>query len=117
MPGGNKTGPMGEGPMTGRGAGYCSGINFSGFSNAGPRRGVGMGAGRGGWSRRAAGGCGWRNRYFATGVAGRLRLGPNGVLASRVDLPNERETLEFKSKALQSELDAIKKRLEDLEEN
>ena len=26
MPGGDRTGPLGQGPMTGRGAGYCGGF-------------------------------------------------------------------------------------------
>ncbi len=33
MPFGNGTGPQGMGPMTGRGAGYCSGFNQPGFAN------------------------------------------------------------------------------------
>jgi|GEM_PF-6154040 len=34
MPGGNGTGPAGQGPMTGRGAGFCSGADIPGY--AGP---------------------------------------------------------------------------------
>ncbi len=30
MPGGDQTGPMGMGPMTGRGAGYCNGFAVPG---------------------------------------------------------------------------------------
>ncbi|MFW5971797.1 MAG: DUF5320 domain-containing protein, partial [Desulfovermiculus sp.] len=30
MPGGDRTGPMGMGPMTGRGAGFCAGMNQPG---------------------------------------------------------------------------------------
>lgn len=33
MPAGNGTGPLGMGPMTGRGAGYCSGYQVPGFMN------------------------------------------------------------------------------------
>jgi hypothetical protein len=33
MPRGNRTGPMGMGPMTGRGAGYCAGFSVPGFMN------------------------------------------------------------------------------------
>ncbi len=46
MPRGDRTGPMGMGPMTGRGAGFCSGVGVPGFMNAMPARG-GMGMGRG----------------------------------------------------------------------
>jgi len=54
MPGGDRTGPWGAGPMTGRGAGYCAGYSVPGYSNTGygygRRRGRGFGRGRGrGW--------------------------------------------------------------------
>jgi hypothetical protein len=47
MPGGDGTGPMGEGPMTGRAAGYCAGNSQAGFANSMPRMGLGLGRGRG----------------------------------------------------------------------
>lgn len=52
MPAGDKTGPMGMGPMTGRGAGACAGaaVPSSGFWGFGRRRG---GRGRGGFGYRA----------------------------------------------------------------
>jgi len=40
MPGGDGTGPMGRGPMSGRGLGYCAG-----FRMPGSRRGPGRAAG------------------------------------------------------------------------
>jgi hypothetical protein len=52
---------MGMGPMTGRGAGFCSGFGVPGFMNAVPGRG-GMGFGR----RRGMGfgiGMGWRHGW------------------------------------------------------
>ena len=48
MPGGNGTGPMGMGPMTGRGAGYCAGYGMPGFANAPRGWGYGMDYG---WGR------------------------------------------------------------------
>ena len=48
MPRGDRTGPEGKGPMTGRGEGYCSGNEDPGFANEGPRRGGGFGFGLGG---------------------------------------------------------------------
>lgn len=46
MPGGDRTGPLGAGPMTGRVAGFCAGYNTAGYvNNLG--RGGGLGRGRG----------------------------------------------------------------------
>ena len=50
MPRGDRTGPNNEGPMSGRGMGYCTGSNSTGFENNqgfGCRRGFGGGQGRG----------------------------------------------------------------------
>jgi hypothetical protein len=49
MPGGDRTGPAGQGPMTGRGLGFCGGA----------AEGGGAWGGRG---RRMRAGRGWRNR-------------------------------------------------------
>lgn len=69
MPGRNRTGPTGQGPATGRGAGNCSGNAVPVSAMAG-RRGLGGHArGRGG-SGRGQGGRGWRNRFHATGLTG-----------------------------------------------
>ena len=62
MPGGDRTGPLGMGPMTGRAAGYCAGFAVPGFMNAPGGRGFG---GRGGGRGR-----GWRNWFYATGLTG-----------------------------------------------
>ena len=42
MPGGDRTGPLGEGPMTGRQLGYGAGFNSPGYT-----KGAGGGLGRG----------------------------------------------------------------------
>ena len=47
MPGGDRTGPMGFGSMTGRGFGRCAGYPAPGFTRGSGR---GMGGGRG-WGR------------------------------------------------------------------
>ena len=47
MPQGDGTGPAGQGPMTGRGMGFCTGFNVPGFMNPGFGRGFGRGRGRG----------------------------------------------------------------------
>ena len=43
MPGGNKTGPHGEGPMTGRRLGFCAGNDLPGFDNIPGNFGYGHG--------------------------------------------------------------------------
>jgi hypothetical protein len=76
MPGGDRTGPWGAGPITGRGAGFCSGYDVAGYMN--PVYGRGFGWGRG-WERGLARGHGmgfgrgWRHGYFATGLPGWAR--------------------------------------------
>jgi hypothetical protein len=56
VPRGDRTGPWGAGPMTGRAAGYCAGYPAPGYMNTvgGYGRGWGRGRGRGfgrGWRR------------------------------------------------------------------
>ncbi|MEA3431353.1 MAG: DUF5320 domain-containing protein [candidate division WOR-3 bacterium] len=48
MPRGDRTGPAGLGPMTGRAAGYCAGYSVPGFMNPIPGGGYWRGVGRGG---------------------------------------------------------------------
>ena len=65
MPRGDMTGPTGQGPMTGRGAGYCAGFPYPGYMDPYGGRGY-FGGGRG---------RGWRNWYQATGLPGWQRAG------------------------------------------
>ena len=46
MPLGDRTGPMGQGPMTGRRMGFCAKYNGPGYANYGFGRGFGRGMGR-----------------------------------------------------------------------
>jgi hypothetical protein len=98
MPRGDRTGPMGAGPRTGRGMGDCNGSERAGFI-------LPAQVGRG-WLgfRRGGGGRGWRNRFFATGIPGRAAITP------------EQETADLNAQAnwLKSQLDAIQKRIEEL---
>jgi len=60
MPRGDRTGPWGLGPRTGRAAGYCAGYPVPGFMNPTPGFGRGYGRGYGrefgrGWGRRWGG--------------------------------------------------------------
>ena len=50
MPGGDGTGPMGMGPMTGRAAGFCAGYNRAGVRGRG-RRNCLNANGLAGWQR------------------------------------------------------------------
>lgn len=68
MPGGDRTGPLGMGPRTGRGAGFCRGYGMPGFANSMFSGGRGFGRGFG-----SGGGHGRRNRYYATGLPGWAR--------------------------------------------
>ena len=62
MPFGDRTGPAGAGPMTGRGMGFCSGTNVPGAFRGGRMRGgFQPGYGRGMAMGRGAG---WRNRFW-----------------------------------------------------
>lgn len=63
MPGGDRTGPVGGGPMTGRAGGYCAGYTAPGFAS-----GL-YGRGYRGWGNRG-GGRGHRNWFYATGLTG-----------------------------------------------
>ena len=112
MPADNGMGPMGWGPMTGRGAGFCAGYGVPGYMNPMPGRGFGMGFGRG----RGFGmgfGRGWRNWRWAAGPAG-----VGGFPAPYVGDPDpemEKLALKRQADALQSELEMIKKRLSEVE--
>lgn len=119
MPRGNRTGPMGMGSMTGRGAGYCGGFGMPGYTNPAPGRGPGIGFG---WGRGfAGGGRGWRNMFYATGRPGWMRFGgygaPYGYPApyQKPDPEFEKQTLKDQAEFLQAELEIIKKRLAEVE--
>ena len=103
MPGGNGTGPMGAGPMTGRGAGCCAGFDKPGFANFGGR-GMGMGRGmrmgRGGGFGR--GGFGFGNRFYGA------------QQAPAMSAEQEKEYVRNDIKALEEELEAAKKRIKEL---
>ncbi|MCK4450947.1 MAG: DUF5320 domain-containing protein, partial [Anaerolineae bacterium] len=68
MPAGDRTGPMGMGPMTGRAAGFCAGYDAPGYVNAIPGRGFWGRGWRGGGRGWGGGGRGWRHMYYATGL-------------------------------------------------
>jgi len=116
MPAGDRTGPVGQGPGTGRGLGYCNGFNRPGFMQPGPGMGRnrnwgrGRGRGRGYWSaphygRRFAG---YYSPVPAEGQAANYSAEANANPVS------EEEALEERYDYLKEEMEAIKKRLDEL---
>jgi hypothetical protein len=128
MPAGDRTGPRGMGPRTGRAAGYCGGYDTPGWANPVPGRGFGLGRGWGGAGGGRGGGVsGWRHRhwYHATGVPGRARFGYGpireaapvwgyGPYAAAPSREEEAESLRQQAEWLKRELDAIGTRIEEL---
>lgn len=108
MPRGNRTGPAGMGPLTGRRAGFCAGHAAPGCANPGPGMGAGMGAGWGGRGRR--------NRYYATGLPGWMRgPGPGWGAAPAAPTPDQEvEGLRAQEQYLTGMLDDIRARLQRL---
>jgi hypothetical protein len=117
MPRGDRTGPLGGGTMTGRAAGYCAGFGAPGYTHPGPGRSFGTGSGRirGAWSQGFGGGRGWRNRCYAV-FSGRQRFAyAYPTPYAQPDPAMEKQSLKSHAEALQSELDAVKKRLTEIE--
>lgn len=105
MPYGDRTGPYGFGPMSGRGFGFCGGSGGPGYMN----RPGGFGfAGRG---------RGWRNWFRATGLTGWQRAGwwpwawGPGAEAREEEIAALKKQAEFFETALGN----IRKRIEELE--
>jgi len=121
MPGGDRTGPAGMGPMTGRAAGYCTGRAVPGYAGGPGGRGFG-GGGRGGGGR---GRRGHRNWFYATGVPGWQRASwgeaafgaPPPVVPPGPAADPEQECDELKRQAsdLTATLESIKQRIAELE--
>ena len=108
MPRGDRTGPMGMGPMTGRGAGYCNGFAEPGYTNpVGFARGFGCGFGRG---------RGHRNMFRATGMPSWARYG-YPVSAGPIEASfDEKTLLTNQAEFLENQLQQVKKRLSSLDE-
>ncbi|MBD3423181.1 MAG: hypothetical protein GF417_01900 [Candidatus Latescibacteria bacterium] len=108
MPGGDRSGPRGMGPMTGRGAGYCTGNNVPGYMN--PYPGGGFGRGRG-WGMGRGGGFGWGRGYGRGWGAGYAPYAVPPAGANPAE--SEEEYLTREAEYLKSRLDEINKRLEE----
>ncbi len=97
MPSGDKTGPAGEGSMTGRGMGYCSGYNSPGYMNPCFGKGFGRGFGRG--------------RGFGQGFGRRFWTTPQEMVNSYKE-PTQKELLA----ELKAEKAEIEKAIKELEQ-
>jgi hypothetical protein len=122
MPFGDRTGPLGFGPRTGRAMGYCAGFPRPGSMNSVPGQGwFGFGRGRGrGWF---GGGRGWRHRYWATGLPGLGRAGYGYPTFAGFEYPygsdftakEEMDILRDQAEFFKKQLDNIQTRISSLE--
>lgn len=114
MPGGDRTGPMGMGPQTGRAAGFCAGYDGPGYMNPSFGRGAGFGGGRGGGRGMAF----RRGRNFGGGQRGGWgwrSAGPNDVMTE--GQPSEQPALQALAERvtqLQAELSDVLERINQL---
>jgi hypothetical protein len=115
MPGGDRTGPMGQGSVTGRKLGYCTGFDSPGFTKGaggGMGRGFafgrGMGAGRG-MGRGRSFGRGWGSGPTYPGYF------PGYPLSSTMSREDEIRFLNSEADALKRSQEEIEKRLKELE--
>jgi len=129
MPRGDRTGPAGMGPKSGRGAGFCAGYGMPGFANAAP--------GQGSWINRFAGsafgmgnrwffgfcrgGRGQRHRFFTKGFFGAQRpmgaFGPATAATTQWSREDEIRTLKSDLQGCEQTAAQIRTRLEELEKS
>jgi hypothetical protein len=112
MPGFDRTGPFGAGPITGGARGFCSpaatGYPMPFYRGAGYVRGMGLGRGfRGGMGQRMMGG-------FGRGYGWNLNPNP-GPYPYATDPAGELDMLKAQAESFKSSLDAIHKRMAELE--
>lgn len=117
MPWGDRTGPMGRGPMTGRGAGYCAGYNMPGYTNPIGGRGYGRGRGFGrGFGRGYGRGQGQGRRFgYYPDYDYPDPYYPGPMPVYQEPAPEEEKVyLENLAKGLEKELGDIKARIKEL---
>ena len=121
MPGGNGMGPMGMGPMTGRGAGYCAGYAVPGFMNpvggGFMGRGFGLGRGRGrgrgfGAAFYATGMPGWQGAGMGYPAFGAAPVAPVAPMAVSED--QQAAALRQQAEYFENALAEVKQRIEEL---
>lgn len=109
MPGGDGTGPLGQGAMTGRAAGYCCGNDRPGFANGpfGRRFGIGR---RGGFGR----GRGYSRDFGIRQVPEYHAPERPSKEQERHELMAEVKEMENEKVSLESDIEAVKKRIDEL---
>ena len=86
MPFGDRSGPGGMGPMTGRGRGFCAGFDVPGYMNPDFRRGLGR----------------------ARGFGFRARFHPQIIQSQVITEVDEKKILEAELKELEKRLKELK---------
>ncbi len=111
MPGGDRTGPLGNGQLSGRQMGYCAGYDAPGYARGG-EFGCGLGRGRG-HGRAFGGGRGMAFRYGAAGRCG----WPSAPAFGAPPAPPVNEVAQLKSQidGLEQSLAALRQRLHTVE--
>ena len=122
MPRGDRTGPEGAGPMTGRGAGYCAGYSVPGYANPVGGYGRGWGRGRGrGFGRGYRGGFGRGRFVYPAPVVQPVPIPvtqpasqPQSPKQEIAALENYQKNLEAEKADLDQEMGGVKARIEEL---
>jgi hypothetical protein len=100
---GDKTGPSGAGPKTGRGMGYCTGNEHPGYMNMLPNWGAGFG-------RRLRGGGGYRTGFG-------FRHGYTHSYPGNMTDVSEKTLIENEIRILKDQLSALEDRLSKTSES
>ena len=109
MPRGNRTGPRGDGPMTGRGAGQCAGFDRPGYASSGTGRGYGREIGYGQGRGRGFG------RGQGMGYGRGFREPDRTIPVYKEPSPeDEKKYLEIVVTDLEAELENVKTRINEL---
>jgi hypothetical protein len=114
MPGGDRSGPRGLGPMTGRGLGYCAGYPTPGYSR-GPGWGHGMYSGWGrGWHRGRGRGYGRGSWYADPVYYSSLQAVPQYPLYNPPTKTDQLTMLKQEKEYLESEIEEINNAIVDI---
>jgi hypothetical protein len=98
---GDRTGPSGEGPKTGRGMGYCAGNEHPGYLNRNSNWGMGFG-------RRFRGSGGYRVGFGPSHGRGQYYPGNLTDVSEKTLIENEIRILKDQLSALENRLTKIK---------